>query len=57
MDASRASPARAKSGSAGLGGDPPRLRTRAPARRHGRHPIGALFITDSYNDRILKIVP
>jgi streptogramin lyase len=45
-----------KSGAAGLGGDPLQCQLRRP---HGVTVArdGTLFITDSYNDRILKIVP
>ncbi|MEP6667519.1 MAG: hypothetical protein ABJF10_00115 [Chthoniobacter sp.] len=44
-----------KAGAAGLGGDPLQCELRRP---HGVTvgPDGALYITDSYNDRILKIV-
>lgn len=43
-----------KKGSAGVGGPPEQAEL---ARPHGVyvHPSGALYITDSYNDRILKI--
>jgi DNA-binding beta-propeller fold protein YncE len=45
-----------KAGTAGLGGDPLQCELRRP---HGVTigPDGTLYITDSYNDRILKIVP
>ena len=45
-----------KAGAAGIGGDPLQCELRRP---HGVTigPDGALYITDSYNDRILKIVP
>ena len=45
-----------KSGAAGLGGDPLQCQLRRP---HGVTVArdGTLFIADSYNDRILKIVP
>jgi len=45
-----------KPGAAGLDGDPLQCQLRRP---HGVTvgPDGALYITDSYNDRILKIVP
>ena len=45
-----------KQGRAGLGGDPLRCEL---ARPHGITiaPDGSLVIADSYNDRILKIVP
>jgi hypothetical protein len=45
-----------KPGAAGLGGDPLQCQLRRP---HGVTVArdGTLFITDSYNDRILKIVP
>jgi DNA-binding beta-propeller fold protein YncE len=46
-----------KKGSAGLGGDPTQCEL---ARPHGVtvHPqTGLLYITDSYNDRVLRIVP
>jgi hypothetical protein len=45
-----------KLGTAGFGGDPLACEL---ARPHGVTvgPDGALYITDSYNDRILKIVP
>ena len=45
-----------QSGAAGLGGEPLRAELRRP---HGItvSADGTLFITDSYNDRILKIVP
>jgi hypothetical protein len=45
-----------QAGAAGLGGDPRRCELRRP---HGVTigPDGAVYITDSYNDRILKIVP
>ena len=45
-----------KSGNAGLGGDPLAC---GLSRPHGVTvaPDGTLYITDSYNDRILKIVP
>ena len=44
-----------KAGSAGVGGDPLACELRRP---HGVtvHRDGTLFITDSYNDRVLKIV-
>ncbi len=44
-----------KAGAAGVGGDPLQCELRRP---HGVTigPDGALYITDSYNDRILKIV-
>jgi DNA-binding beta-propeller fold protein YncE len=45
-----------KQGSAGVGGDPKQCQL---ARPHGVtvHPqTGELFITDSYNNRVLKIV-
>jgi streptogramin lyase len=44
-----------KAGTAGLDGDPLQCELRRP---HGVTvgPDGALYITDSYNDRILKIV-
>jgi hypothetical protein len=45
-----------KPGTAGLGGDPKECELRRP---HGVTigPDGLLYITDSYNDRVLKIVP
>jgi DNA-binding beta-propeller fold protein YncE len=45
-----------KPGVAGLGGDPLQCELRRP---HGVTiaPDGALYITDSYNDRLLKILP
>jgi streptogramin lyase len=45
-----------KAGAAGIGGDPRQCELRRP---HGVTigPDGALYITDSYNDRVLKIVP
>jgi len=45
-----------KAGAEGVGGDPKQCELRRP---HGVTvgPDGALYITDSYNDRILKIVP
>ena len=45
-----------KAGAAGIDGDPLQCELRRP---HGVTigPDGALYITDSYNDRILKIVP
>jgi len=45
-----------KPGAAGLGGDPLQCQLRRP---HGVTVArdGTLFITDSYNDRVLKIVP
>jgi streptogramin lyase len=45
-----------KRGTAGLGGDPLQCEL---ARPHGVTigPDGLLYITDSYNDRILRIVP
>ena len=45
-----------KAGAEGAGGDPKQCELRRP---HGVTvgPDGALYITDSYNDRILKIVP
>ena len=45
-----------KPGAAGLGGDPLKAELRRP---HGVTIArdGALYITDSYNDRVLKIVP
>lgn len=45
-----------KAGANGLGGDPKQCELRRP---HGVtvHRDGTLYITDSYNDRVLKIVP
>ncbi len=45
-----------KAGAEGVGSDPKQCELRRP---HGVTvgPDGALYITDSYNDRILKIVP
>jgi streptogramin lyase len=45
-----------KAGASGLDGDPQKCELRRP---HGVTigPEGNLYITDSYNDRILKIVP
>ncbi len=45
-----------KAGAEGIGGDPKQCELRRP---HGVTvgPDGMLYITDSYNDRILKIVP
>ena len=45
-----------KSGASGLGGDPLACELSRP---HGVTvaPDGTLYIADSYNDRILKIVP